>query len=147
MQFLCTGSSFLHIMRTYNVCFCKNELRFMPLTIFHLNILYYCWWWKWQEKTFYFICEKSDQSIVVPYMFLNSYKHCYDIKSIGNFDFPRKILLYKGLYFRPVLFLPFYTQTISFRLNQRGENKTGSNISCRISKDALFPQSKLALIL
>ena len=81
----------------------------------------------------------------MPQMYLNSYKHCYDTKSIGNFDFPRKILLYKGLYFRPVLFLPFYTQTISFRLNQRGENKTGSNISCRISKDALFPQSNLGL--
>ena len=106
LQYLCTGSSFLHIMITHNVGFCKNELRFMPLTIFHLNPILLLMM-KMTRKNFLF--HLSEQSIVVPYMFLNSYKHCYDIKSIGNFDFPRKILLYKGLYFRPVLFLPFYT--------------------------------------
>ena len=36
VQFLSTGSSFLHIMITHYVDFCKNELRFMPVTIFHL---------------------------------------------------------------------------------------------------------------
>ena len=36
-QFICTGSSFLHIMITHYVEFCKNVLRVMPLTIFHSN--------------------------------------------------------------------------------------------------------------
>ena len=34
-----TVSSFLHIMIRHNVDFCKNESRFMPLIIFHLNCI------------------------------------------------------------------------------------------------------------
>ena len=34
---LSTESSFLHIMVTHNVEYCKSKLRFIPLTIFHLN--------------------------------------------------------------------------------------------------------------
>ena len=39
MQFVYTVSSFLHIMIRHNVDFCKNEPRFMPLIIFHLNCI------------------------------------------------------------------------------------------------------------
>ena len=39
MQFVSTVSSFLHIMIRHNVDFCKNEPRFMPLIIFHLNCI------------------------------------------------------------------------------------------------------------
>ena len=37
VQFLYTGSSFLLIMITYTVEFCKNERSFMLLTIFHAD--------------------------------------------------------------------------------------------------------------
>ena len=37
MQFLFTGSGFLHIMIIYNFCFCKILLCFMSLTYFFLN--------------------------------------------------------------------------------------------------------------
>ena len=38
VQFVSTMSSFLHItILRYNVDFCENDPRFMPLTIFHLN--------------------------------------------------------------------------------------------------------------
>ena len=39
MQCISTVSSFLHIMIRHNVDFCKNEPRFMPLIIFHLNCI------------------------------------------------------------------------------------------------------------
>ena len=39
MQFVSTVSNFLHIMIRHNVDFCKNEPRFMPLIIFHLNCI------------------------------------------------------------------------------------------------------------
>ena len=39
VQFLSTGSNFLQIMIAHNVDFCKNKLRFMHLTISHLNPL------------------------------------------------------------------------------------------------------------
>ena len=39
MQFISTVSRFLHIMIRYNVDFCKNASRFMPLIILHLNCI------------------------------------------------------------------------------------------------------------
>ena len=36
-QFLSNGSCFLHTMIAYYVDYCKNELRFMPITILHLK--------------------------------------------------------------------------------------------------------------
>ena len=39
MQFVSTVSSFLRIMIRHNVDFCKNQPRFMPLIIFHLNCI------------------------------------------------------------------------------------------------------------
>ena len=36
-KILFTVSSFLHVMKTKTVIFCKNELRFMPKTISFLN--------------------------------------------------------------------------------------------------------------
>ena len=39
MKFVSTVSSFLHIMIRNNVDFCKNEPRFMPVIIFHLNCI------------------------------------------------------------------------------------------------------------
>ena len=36
MQFLSTGPCFFHVMKTHNVDLYKNELHFMPPTIFHL---------------------------------------------------------------------------------------------------------------
>ena len=41
VQFLYTGSRFLKIMIAHNVDFCKNELRVIPLTIFHLHSTFY----------------------------------------------------------------------------------------------------------
>ena len=39
MQFVSTVSSFPYIVIRHNVDFCKNEHRFMPLIIFHLNCI------------------------------------------------------------------------------------------------------------
>ena len=39
MQFFYTVSSFLHIVIRHNVDFCKNEPRFVPLIIVHLNCI------------------------------------------------------------------------------------------------------------
>ena len=39
MHLFSTVSSFLHIKIRHNVDFCKNEPRFMPLIIFHLNCI------------------------------------------------------------------------------------------------------------
>ena len=52
-------------MITQNVDFCKNELRFMPQTFFHLNpILLHQR--KITRNNFNFICEKLEPRIVVP---------------------------------------------------------------------------------
>ena len=39
VQFVSTVSRFLHIMISHNIEFCKNEPRYTPLTIFHLNCI------------------------------------------------------------------------------------------------------------
>lgn len=44
--------------------FCKNEIRFMPVTIFHLFPITIVD--ENNNKTTFFICEKLEQSIKVP---------------------------------------------------------------------------------
>ena len=61
MQFVSTESSFLHIMRRHNVDFCKNESRFMPLIIVHLNCILLLMM-KMNKKQF----EKIEQRVEAP---------------------------------------------------------------------------------
>ena len=71
VQFLSTGSSFLHIMIKHNVDFCKNELRFMPLTFFHLNpILLHM-----KKMTSSFVKNKSRGSLYLTKTYSNREPH------------------------------------------------------------------------
>ena len=69
VQFLSTGSSFVHIMITRYVDFCKNELRFLPLTIFQLNSILLLMMKITRKQFFKFICEKLEQNIIVPLLY------------------------------------------------------------------------------
>ena len=64
MQFVSTVSSFLHIMIKHIVDFCKNEPRFMPQIIFHLNCIVLLMM-KINKKQFIFH-EKLEQRVEAP---------------------------------------------------------------------------------
>ena len=79
VQFVSTESSFLHIMIRHNVEFCKDEQRYMPLTIFQW-IVFYCWWRKWVGNNFYFIHENLEQRVECPYSSYTSPNPFYCIR-------------------------------------------------------------------
>ena len=85
VQFLSTGSSFLHITIIHNINVCNNDFHFIPLLyLVSIWILYYCRWWKWQETIFIsFVKNKSRGSLYLDWPNDNIFKNnVFDIIQI-----------------------------------------------------------------
>ena len=63
VQFLCTGSSFLHIMITHNVDLCKKRAPLHASNHFSFESYTFA---DDENDSFYSISEKLEQSIIVP---------------------------------------------------------------------------------